>query len=180
MRIQQHQAGQGHLLGLGRGERQMPRAHHRVHSVLESVHPGVRSDGLDGASDRGVIGVGAPQAHVIRDRAHEHVMLLGHQGDVAAQLGLGQVCQRHPAHRHRAGGGRVDTRQHAPQGGLARSRGADDGQPLARHEVQVDAVEHLRALAVGEADVAQDHAATVGGGAGGGAVLGDLLDSQDA
>ena len=180
VRVQQHQPGQRHLLGLSGAELEVPRADHRVHPLGQSVHPGIGPDGLNGLADRVVGGTRPPQAHVVRHGSDEHVVLLGHQGHVAAQLVLGQVRQRHPAHGDAPGGGRVDARQHPPQRGLARPRGPDDGQPLPGHELQVDPVEHLDALPVGEAHVVEHDPRALGLFTGGGAVVGDLLHPQDA
>jgi hypothetical protein len=47
----------------------------------------------------------------------------------------------------------VDASQQPAQRRLARPRRADDGQSLARHQVEVHAVEHVASGAVGEADV---------------------------
>ena len=88
------------------------------------------------------------KAQVVGHRADEHVVLLGDQGDVPAQLLERQVDQRHATDRDRAVGGRVDAGEHPTERRLAGTGRSDHGQPLTGGQVEVDAVQHVVPLAV--------------------------------
>ncbi len=89
-------------------------------------------------------------------------MLLGHQCDVLAQF----VRRRDPpaappAHRHRAGTRAVDAGQQPAQGGLAGAGRADHGQPFTGRHRQIDAVQDIPTLHIGEPNVGGGQALAV-------------------
>ena len=119
-----------------------------VQPLGQRLHPLPRVDRPQRALERGRVGVHLGQAQVVRDRPDEHVVLLGDQGDVPAQLLERQVDQRHAADRDGAVGGRVDAGEHPPERRLAGTGRSDHGQPLTGGQVEVDAVQHVVPLAV--------------------------------
>ncbi len=96
---------------------------------------------------------GSGEGEVLPHRADEDVVLLGHQRDVAAQVVQGQLDEADPADRHRAGAGRVDARQEPAQGRLAGARRPDHRDALADADVEVDAVQDVAPVDVGEPHV---------------------------
>ena len=130
------------------------------------------------AADLVVGGVRAGQHEVVAQRAREDVVFLGDQGDVAAQLVQRELDQRRAADRDRAGARRVDAGEQPAQRGLAGAGRPDHGQPLARAQRQVDAVQHVAAGAVGVADVLRGERSPSGVGAGARPVGGDLGDAE--
>ncbi len=83
------------------------------------------------------------------------MLFLGDQDDVLAELGGGEVGDGHRADGDSAQAGAVDAGQQLAQGGLAGSRGADDGQALAGPHGQIDAGHHVVAVFVGEVHAAR-------------------------
>ena len=118
------------------------------------------------------------QREVLAQGADEDVVLLGHQRDVAAQLVQRQLDQPDAADGHRAGAGRVDAGEQPAQRRLAGAGRADHRDPLADADVEVDAVQHVAALDVGEPDVAGVELLAVRLGAGDLAVVGHLRDAE--
>ena len=155
VRVGEHQPGQRELLGLGRGRAaRPPEPTHGVQPVGQRVHP---VEGVDGVQRRPHLVVGGArrrgQREVVAQRADEDVVLLGDQRDVAAQVVQRQLDQPDAADGDRAGARRVDAGEQPAQRRLARAGRADHGEPLARRDVQVDAVQHVAPLDVGEAHV---------------------------
>ena len=96
-----------------------------------------RPDHVDRFVDLGVGRVGAPEAQVRAHRAREEERLLGHDAQLAAQR-----VQRHRAHvhaveQHAALGGVVEAVGQLGHGRLARAGGADEGDRLARGDLEV-------------------------------------------
>ena len=96
---------------------------------------------------------GPGEHDVLAQGADEDVVLLGDERDVAAQVAERQLDQADVADRHRAGARRVDAGEQPAEGRLARTGRADHRDPLAHADVEVDAVQHVAPLDVGEADV---------------------------
>ena len=93
------------------------------------------------------------QREVLAQRADEDVVLLGDQRDVAAQVVERQLGQADAADGHRAGARRVDAGEQPAERRLAGAGRADHRDPLADPDVEVDAVQHVAALDVGEPHV---------------------------
>ena len=83
------------------------------------------------------------QGEVLAQGADEDVVLLGHQGDVAAQVGERELDQADAADGDRAGPRRVDPGEQPAQRRLAGAGRTDHGEPGARLDVEVDAVQHV-------------------------------------
>ena len=81
------------------------------------------------------------------------MLLLGHERDLAAQRVELEIDERHAADLDRAGPRRVDAREQPAERRLAGARGPDDGDPLARLEIEPDPVQHVAARDVGVAHV---------------------------
>ena len=79
-----------------------------THSSASTADSDARMSSSVGARGRG-------QREVLAQGSDEDVVLLGHQGDVAAQLVEGQLHQSDAAHGHLAGAGRVDAGQQPAQ-----------------------------------------------------------------
>jgi hypothetical protein len=92
-----------------------------VQVVRQFVRPGC-ADRVKCGSQVGVGSLRLGDQDLVPDRPVEHVLLLGHQDDVAARLPGGQVRYRHLAHGHRTGIRMLDPGQQPAQGGLARTR----------------------------------------------------------
>ena len=119
-----------------------------------AVGPAERVDGVQGGPDLGLAGAGrGREREVVAQGADEDVVLLGDQRDVAAQVAERQLDQPHAADRDRAGARRVDAREQPAERRLAGARRPDHRDPLADPDVEVDAVQHVAALDVGEPDV---------------------------
>src|SRR5918992_1244249 len=89
---------------------------------------------------------------VLAQRYGEEDGLLSHERHGAPQLGeVGRPCLD-AAHEHAARGRVVEAGKEVEQRRLAGARRAADGDDLARSDGEVDAAQHLRAAAVGEAD----------------------------
>ena len=144
----------------------------------QALDPVRGADRAQGGPDRLVAGVLAGEQDVVAHRADEHVVLLGDQGDLGAQRLERQRDELDPADPHRAGARPVDARQQPAQGRLARPGRADDRQPLAGAQREVDAVQHVVALAVGEAQVLADQVGPGGQVGPGHPVLRHLRDAE--
>src|SRR5215217_5663560 len=178
--VGQDETGQGDLLGLG-GRQGVPAGpDDRVQPPGQGLDPVEGVDRRQGVGQDGVTGAGAGQGQVVAQAAGEDVLLLGDEDDVAAQLIQGKVDQAGPADGDRPGAGRVDPGEQPAQGRLAGAAGPDHGQPLPRAEVEVDPVEDVAAVAVGEADPAGGQALTGRAGAGGPAVGGHVGHPEQA
>ena len=136
VRVGQHEPRQRELLPLGLGER-----------VPTGADDGVQTVGEGGGPPRGIhrgqrlvkLVVGclrAGQPQVLGDGADEDVVLLGHEGHLAAQHRQLEVDQGNAATGDPAGARPVDAGEQPPEGRLARPRRADDGQPFAGLETQ--------------------------------------------
>ena len=99
------------------------------------------------------VGPGRGEREVLAQRADEHVVLLGDQRDVAAQVVERQLGQADAADRDRAGARRVDAGEQPAERRLAGAGRPDHRDPLADADVEVDAVQHVAPLDVREAHV---------------------------
>ena len=79
---------------------------------------------------------GPGEQEVVGERADEDVVLLGDQGDLAAQLAEGEVDQRHAADVDASLARTVDAGHQPAERRLARAGRADDGEPLAGSQVE--------------------------------------------
>ena len=86
VRVEQHEPRERDLLRLRRGEDRPARADGRLEPGRQVADPPPGAGRLERASELVVVGLGAGQAQVVRDRAHEDVVLLGDQRDVPAQV----------------------------------------------------------------------------------------------
>ena len=131
VRVEQHEPRERDLLRLRRRERctrpSRPRCPARSGSACTQPSASTaRSARISSASSASTLA----SRRLSASDPDEHVVLLGHERDVPAQVLQRQVDQRHAADRHRAAGGRVDAGEHAAEGRLARAGRPDDGQPL--------------------------------------------------
>ena len=81
------------------------------------------------------------------------MLLLGDEGDFATQRVELEIDERYAADLDRAGPRRVDAREQAAERGLPCARGPDDGDPLARLEIERDPVQDVPSRHVGVAHV---------------------------
>ena len=100
--------------------------------------------------------VGRAEADVGADRAHEQLVVgvLEDDADPAADLGDVVLGDREAADRDAARAGGQDAVEVQHQRGLAGAVGAEQRDPLALVDVEVDAVERLVAVGVGEGQAA--------------------------
>ena len=119
------------------------------------------------------------QRQVLAHRADEHVVLLGDQGDVSAQVVERQLGQSDAADGDRSGAGRVDAGEQPAEGRLARPRRPHHREPFADLEGQVDAVEDVASLDVREAHVLGLDPLALRLAAGGDPVVGHVRDPQE-
>ena len=96
--------------------------------------------GARGGLELGRRRVGLAHPQVLLDGAVEEVGVLAHHGDAPAQVVERQLADVVPADEHAAGIGIVEAEEQADDGGLAAAARADEGDPLARAHVEVDAV----------------------------------------
>ena len=158
VRVGHHQPGQRHLLRLRRSELGAPMAEHGVEAVRQLLHPVDGVHRAQGGQHRGITLLGgqlliARQHDVVAHGADEHVVLLRDQRHLGAQQLQRQGHQLHPADLDLTGARPVDAGQQPAQRRLARPGRPHHRQPFPGLQVEVDAVQHVVALAVGEAQV---------------------------
>ena len=120
------------------------------------------------------------QAEVVGDGAREEPGALGDQGASGAHLVLGGGGRGDPAHAHGAGGGQQVAGGQGQEGGLARSRGADEGHVLAARHGQVHVAQHDGAVPVAPAGPITTGTAAAAPGAVGGAAAGGRMGAPSA
>ena len=81
------------------------------------------------------------------------MLLLGHEGDLAAQRVELEIDERHAADLDRAGPRGMDPGEQPAERGLPRARRSDDGDSLAGLEIEPDPVQDVAARDVGVANV---------------------------
>ena len=97
--------------------------------------------------------VGAAEGDVLADRGGEQEALLRHDAELPAQRAHLHVAQVVAVDADRALGRVVEARQQLHERRLAGARVADERDGLAGGDAEVDAVQHLGALAVVEVHV---------------------------
>jgi len=105
------------------------------------------------ATSSSIDAFGLPNRMLSADRPVEEVVLLGHHHDRPAQVGLGQVAQADAVERDPALDRVVEAREQLCQRRLAGSGRADDGDGLARRDVEVEVGEDRAPLDVRERHV---------------------------
>ncbi len=158
-RVHHEGAGDGEALALPAREREAPLPHHGVVALGELLHELVGPGGARRGLDLLERGVRAPVREVVADRHREEERLVEHHPDVVAE-----ARQRHVAHvvvvdTHRAAGDVVEARQQAGRGRLPAAGSAHQRDGLARTHVEVEPVEHRRAVRVVERHVVEVHVA---------------------
>ena len=93
------------------------------------------------------------EPEVVREGADEDVLLLRHERHLSAERLERQVDESDPADVDPSRPRRMNAREQSPQRRLPGPRRPDDGDPLARLEVEVEPVEDVVPLAVRVADV---------------------------
>ncbi len=174
-------AGECEPLALAAGEPGAVFADLGVQAVGQRVHPLQQPGSGERGAQGGVVGGGVGEPEVLAQGAVEEVGVLGAQADVPAYGVAVQVGGRGAGEGVGGGAGgpggvrRVEeAQQHLGQSGLPGSGGADDRDPVAGDEVQVDAVQGGRGVGCG-AGVAGGQAAQPQrerSGRGGGGVFG--------
>ena len=149
VRIGEHEPREGELLGLRRRERGAAGADDRLQPIGQRLHPVRRVDGVERRQELGVGRSCAREPQVVGERADEDVLLLRHERDLAAERVELEIDERHAPDLDRARRGRMDPGEQAAERRLARPRGADDGDPLARLEVEPDPVQDVASGNVG-------------------------------
>ena len=151
-RVGEDRAGDRDPLPLAAREREAALAEHRLVAVGQVVHERGRAGQLGGAADVLVVRVRPPEADVLAHALAEQERLLEDERDRAADVGDAQLAQVVTVEQHAALLGVVQTSEEAGDGALARAGGADEGERLARRDVQVEPVEHEAVALVAEAD----------------------------
>ena len=143
-------------------------AHSRASTAASASSSGVRRR------------VRAGQAQVVLERADEDVVLLRDEGDLAAQLRQLEVDEAHAADVDPPGPRPVDAGHEAAERRLAGAGRPDDGEPLARSQVEGDPAQHVAPGAVGVVHVVDLEVVVGRLLAGGGAVGRHVGDADDA
>ena len=128
-------------------------------AVLQAHDEAVGRGGFGGLHHLLVGGVGATVSDVLHDGAREQVRILQNHGDVAPQL-IPLVGT--DVHAVDGDGSLVDIVEAVEQvgdGGLARARGADEGDLLTRVGIEADVLQHGLTGQVTEGHVLQHHLA---------------------
>ncbi len=131
-------------------------------AVGRALREVLRADAREGLRDPRphVLGrepeVQRPEAHILGDGRHEQlvVRVLEDHADRPADVGQRVLCDRDAADVDGAVRRRQQAVQVQQQRGLAGAVGADDGDRLAVPDLEGDALERLRPVGVGEAQVA--------------------------
>ncbi len=151
--IGQQGPGQRDPLPLPTGEGQPPLTDHRVVATVQRRDEAVGLGRPGGGLDLFVGRVRPAVRDVGPDSGGEQEALLEHHSDLAPQRGQRDGPEVMPVDRDPAGHRVVEAGdQHRDRGRAAAAR-ADEGDPLPRAHPQVDAAQHLLAVAVPEVDV---------------------------
>ena len=113
-----------------------------------------------GARCVGDVGLARPVAaigDVVADGVVEQHRILGNDAEHRAQRGLGHAPDVLPVDQDAPGEWIVEAEQQASDGGLARARGADDGDLVARRNLEAEAVEDGAVGLVAEHHVVEHH-----------------------
>ena len=126
---------------------------HRVIPVRQGVHEAVRVGGAGRGHDLLVRGVQPAVPDVLADGPTEQHRVLQHHADLSAQHPSVQGGGVHPVQQDPAGVDLVEPHDQVDQGGLARTRGADDRHGLARFGGQGQVRDQRLVRGVGEGHV---------------------------
>ena len=154
VRVGEHEPRERELLRLRGRERRRRRRRRpsRAPSGSASAHSSASTAASASASSR-VARVGPREPQVLGERPDEDVLLLRDERDLAAQRLEREVDEADAADLDPARARRVDAREQTAERRLARARRPDDGDALARLEVEVDAVQDVAAVDVRVAHV---------------------------
>ena len=137
-------------------ERDWPRSCTTVSSPQGSRATRSRSPTWCDRLPHGVVGrVGTGEARVVPDRAGEEERLLGDDADLAAQRVQRHRAQVEAVDEHAAALGVVEAVHQLGHRRLARSGRPDEGDRLARGDVEVDVLQHRDGGVVAEGDVVE-------------------------
>ncbi|MPL75551.1 hypothetical protein SDC9_21375 [bioreactor metagenome] len=155
-RVAQHRAGDRHTLALPARQRRAARAGGRFeakrHRVGELGHMG----DLKGLGQCRLADVGATQKHVFADRLVKECRVLCHHREHVAQRAEIERRDRHAAHGDRAAVRIDEPGEQVEDGGLAGTRGADEGGGLARFGGEAEPAQH-RLAAIAQPHVVEPH-----------------------
>ena len=179
VRVGEHEPCERDLLLLRRRQWVTARADDGLEPERQHLEPRPRIDGLERGPELIVGRLHPGQPEVVRDRADEDVLFLRHERHLLPQRLQLEVHEADVAHLDAAGARRMDPRKQPAERGLAGAGRPDDGDPLARLEIEVEAVEHVAILDVGVADVRGTQPLVLRLLAGGGAVVGNLRHADE-
>ena len=180
VRVGEHEPRERDLLLLRRRQRVAAGADDGLEPERQRFEPGPRVDRLERGPELVVARVDPGEPEVVRDRPDEDVLLLGDERHLLPQRLELQVDEPDVADLDAAGARRMDSGEQPSERRLARAGRPDDGDPLARLEIEVEAVEDVAVLHVGVADVRGAQPLVLRLLAGGLAVVGDLGDADEA
>ena len=151
--IVQDGAGKGDQLLFACGQPAAALAHLAVIALVHLPDEGISIDQPGGGHGLLPAGLRIGVAQVVHHRAREQVRLLQHiaQGGLQPQLAALPVI--HAVDQDAPGSGLIKAAQQVHDGGFAGAGGADDGDGLARPDVQIKITEDLGAVLVAEGDV---------------------------
>ncbi len=132
-------------------------ADNRRQPIGQRFDPAPRVDDLERAQQGVIVGARAGEPQVVGEGAHEHVMLLGDQRDMAAQVVEGKLDEGHLANGDRSRTRWVNAGQQPTQCRLAGARRPNHREPFARTQVEVDAVQHIATGHIGVAHIGRVH-----------------------
>ncbi len=174
-RVGEGRPGQAHQLALAGRQVRAPLAHVGVLALGQAGHPVRQAQAGNGLPGLVMGGARAAQGHVFQHRSPEQEALLGQHHDPLPDVGQQRLAQVDPAEADRARQRVVQAPGQFGQGRLAPTGRADQGQPLARLDPQVDPLQHQALVqlsgvvvvgvdAVGEVDATAVRAASVPAG----------------
>jgi len=98
-------------------------------------------------------GFGAAKKDIFAHRAVEKIDILQHDAGLLAQRFQIEPADIHAVQADAAALHIVETRDQADQGGFSHAGGADKGYHLVCGYIQIDMLEHIVAVAIGEGDI---------------------------
>ena len=151
----QERPGQRDELALPRRQRHAALVHQRVDALGEPLDELGQADAVDRLHDLVVGGARPGEGDVVAHGAHEEERLLGDDAELPAQRVDGDVAQVVAVDRDLAARRVVEAGDELGDGRLARAGRPDQGDGLARCDVQVDVAQHRLRRVVGERDVVE-------------------------
>ena len=154
-RIGHGRAGDGEQLPLALREVCTVAREHRPVAVRQAADEAVRVCQLGGGHAFLVGGVQPPVADVVHHRAGEQVGVLQHDAERTAQVRLLDLVDVDAVIADFAVRNVIEPVDEVRDGRLSRAGGADEGDFLARHGIELDVVQHNLALFIAEVHVVE-------------------------